>query len=297
MKSFSLDIDLLRTFVAVAETKSFTLAGVRLHKTQSAISVKIKKLEEQIGDRLLERSSPVCPTPLGVRCLGIAQRLICAHEDAFMQLSRDSGTNKVSVGTSETYAASILSPALKAFQSNNPKLEIDIRCGHSWDILDAQSKDNIDLVIATRSPRHVGVTLKRLPLIWVCNADSTAYCDEHLPLALFPERCLYRQAAIEALLRVGRSWSIAYTSSHHDGLIAAITTGNAVTAMIDSAIPAHFRRLDRSTGLPELPMIDVALYKASNISPVAKELGMAIEAHYLGDPSSITRIGKLRHTR
>ena len=296
MKKFYLDIDLLRTFVTVVDAKSFTVAGAQLHKTQSAVSVKIKKLEDHVGQQLLERVSPVRPTAVGANFLNTARRLIEAHEDAFLELTRASKTEKITIGTSETYAASVLSPVLKTFRRDHPSLEIDIRCGHSWDILDAQSAENIDLVVATRSPRHVGVTLKCQKLIWVCGADSMVYREKRLPLAMFPDGCLYRQAAIAALSQVGRLWFIACTSSHYDGLMAAISAGSVLTAMTESAIPTGFKRLDRSHGLPELPSIDVALYKASNISPVAQRLCMAIEAHYLGGHADATSMTALLHS-
>ena len=295
MKKFYLDIDLLQTFVTVVDCNSFTVAGQRLHKTQSAISVKIKKLEHQMGQQLLDRVPPIRPTAAGQKLLPTARRLIEAHEDAFSALSQVSKIQHVTVGTSETYASTVLSPVLKIFRSAYPEIQIDIHCGHSWDILEAQTRNDIDLVVATRSPRHVGVTLKCQQLFWVCSENSKAYLDDCLPLAVFPAGCLYREGAVAALSQAKRSSRIACTSSHHDGLMAAIATGSVLTAIPESAIPAGCKKLDRSHGLPELPTIDVALYKGTNLSPVARRLGMAIEEHYLGayaDFNSMTNMSR-----
>ncbi|MCW5223351.1 LysR family transcriptional regulator [Verminephrobacter aporrectodeae subsp. tuberculatae] len=290
MKSFHFDVDLLRTFVCVADAKSFTIAGERLHRTQSAVSVKIKKLEDQLGHRLLDRTSPVRPTSIGAHFLETARRLIDAHEDAFIELTQACQVERITVGTSETYAVSLLSPVLKNFKKCFPQLEIEIRCGHSWDLLEAQSSERIDLVLATHSPKHSGVTLQRQKLIWVCGPNSIAYQEERLPLAVFPNGCLYRDAAIAALVQMRRPWSIAYTCSHYDGLLAAISTESALTALTESAIPSQFKRLDRSHGLPDLPTMDVALYRAPEISPVARKLGSVIEAYYLGDQSVVNPV-------
>ncbi|MFT4191295.1 MAG: LysR family transcriptional regulator [Comamonas sp.] len=281
VKSY-LDIDLLKAFVAVIEAKSFTVAGQRLHKTQSAISVKLRKLEEQIGHALVHRDPPIRPTALGLTLLSTAHRLIEAHEEALFALAQAAQGQCITVGTSETYAASLLPPVLKAFRGLYPDIQIEISCGHSWDMLEAQTHNGIDLVLATRSPRHGGVTLNRQQLFWVCSADSTAYLEKCLPLAVFPPRCLYRDMALAVLKQTERPARIAYTSSHYDGLMAAIATGDAVTVMPERAIPDGCIKLNRSHGLPALPAIDVALYKGSHLSPMARRLGMAIESHYLG---------------
>lgn len=298
MVKFHLDIELLKAFVAVVDTKSFTIAGQCLHRTQSAISVKIKKLEAQIGHELVHREVPIRPTVIGLTLLTTARRLIELHEEAYFALSRASQAQRITVGTSETYAASMLSPVLKEFRLTYPEIEIDIRCGHSWDILEAQSADSIDLVLATRSPRHTGVTLKRQQLHWVSSADSQAYLQDCLPLAVFPDRCLYRDIAISVLTHASRPSRIACTSSHYDGLMAAVATGGVLTVIPETAIPDWCRTLDTSHGLPELPTIDVALYKADNISPIARRFGMAIESHYLGDYAGLSagkRASEVQH--
>jgi DNA-binding transcriptional LysR family regulator len=277
------DLDLVRAFVAVSETRSFTQAALRLHRTQSAISMKIKRLEEQIGERLFERdTTTVTPTSLGERFVGIARQLIEAHEYAFFALNHSLAAGKLTLATSETYASCLLPPILAEVGKTFPNIEMEIRCGHSWKMLESMEADGTDLVIATKYPaRKDGQALGQERLMWVCRHDSDVYKANPLPLAVFPDGCLYRRAAIAALDAIKRDWRIGYTSLNHEGLLAAVDAGTAVSIMIESAVNARHRVLRPDEGFPELPAAEIELYaRTSNISTVARHVSKTIHRHF-----------------
>jgi DNA-binding transcriptional LysR family regulator len=277
------DLDLVRAFVAVSETRSFTQAAARLHRTQSAISMKIKRLEEQIGERLFERdTTTVTPTSLGERFAGIARELIQAHEYAFFALNQGLAAGKLTLGTSETYASCLLPPILAEIGKTFPNIEMEIRCGHSWKMLESMEADGTDLVIATKYPaRQDGQSLGHQRLMWVCRQDSDVFNAKPLPLAVFPDGCLYRRAAIAALDSVKRDWRIGYTSLNHEGLIAAVDAGTAVSIFIESAVNERHRVLRPDEGFPQLPSAEIELYaRTSNISPVARHVSETIHRHF-----------------
>jgi len=277
------DLDLVRAFLAVSETRSFTQAAVRLHRTQSAVSMKIKRLEEQIGERLFERDTTnVTPTSTGERFAGIARRLVEAHEDAFFALNHTIAAGKLTLATSETYASCLLPPILAEVSKTFPNIEMEIRCGHSWKMLESMDADGIDLVIATRYPgRQDGQPLGQERLMWICKHGSDVYRTNPLPLAVFPDGCLYRRAAIAALDANKRNWRIGYTSLNHEGLLAAVDSGSAVSIFIESAVNDRHHVLGPKEGFPELPAADIELYaRRSDISPVARHISETIRRHF-----------------
>lgn len=285
MKAVDLEIDLIRAFVAVAETRNFTQAAMRLHRSQSATSIRIKKLEEQVGGRLFERNTvSVTLTDLGERLLNVAYRMIEVNEEAFIALNPGITAGKIVLATSETYAACLLPPVLQLICDAFPKVELELRCGHSWQMLNNLDAHNeVDLVIATRCPKRTdGIQLTRERLLWVAGQNSQAHLDTKLPLAMFPKGCIYRQEAITALNNIDKSWRIAYTCLNYEGILAAVTSGCAVSVLIESAVPKHFRVLDEVNGFPALPLIDVVLYRnPSSSETLIKHIDKKIQEYFI----------------
>jgi len=284
MKAVDIEIDLVRAFIAVAETRNFTQAAMRLHRTQSATSIRIKKLEEQVGCKLFNRNTvSVTLTDLGERFLNVAYRLIEVNEEAFITLNPDVAAGKVVLATSETYAACLLPPVLQLISEIFPNVEIELRCGHSWQMLnDLNTCNEVDLVIATKYPRRTdGIQLIRERLLWVAGGASQVHLNTSLPLAMFPNGCIYRQEAIVALNNVNRSWRMAYTCLNYEGVLAAVGSGCAVSVLIESAVPAHFHVLDEVNGFPALAPVDIVLYRNPSSSGIlVKHIGETIRKHF-----------------
>ena len=258
-----LEIDLLRAFVAIADTRNFTLAARRLNRVQSAISMKIKRLEDIVDCRLFERSQrPIALTAEGEILLEHARRILEVNEAALSAINAPPLHSPLRIGTSETYASCLMPQVLSIFSKAHPDIIVDIHCGHGWTLLAQMDAGDFDMVLAARQQgRTDGRLVRRERLLWVSSPGSDVSDADPLPLAVFPQGCFYRACAIQALDARRRGWRIAYTSSSHGGLVAAVLAGRAITVITESALEDGMRVLDDSDGFPALPMVEIVLYE------------------------------------
>ncbi|RDD62179.1 LysR substrate-binding domain-containing protein [Ferruginivarius sediminum] len=276
----NLNIELLRAFVAVAECRHFTLAAERLMRTQSAVSMQVKRLESLVGTRLFERNKRVVRlTADGEAFRRYAQRLLRLNDEALAAFGRPSLQGRVRLGATDTTMC-LLPPILSRFAEAYPLVELEIRCDRSWEALTALEHGELDLALVTQSCGHRGgEVLCREPLVWAAARDSAVDELDPLPLALFGPGCIYRDAALKALTAAGRGWRHAYNSSSRDGLDVAVSAGLAVTATPLSALPSGWRTLGPERGFPPLPEMDVLLYRAADEAsgPVATFVRVIVE--------------------
>ena len=270
--SADLEIDLLRTFVAVAEAKSFTRAADRLHRVQSAVSMQIRRLEKIVGTRLFHRSRrTVGLTPDGSVLLRHARRMLQFNEEALADFGKSAVQGRVRFGMTDT-SMYFLPPVLARFAESHPLVELEFRSDRSWESLAALEAGEIDIALVTQPcGRDGGRVVRKEALVWAAAQGSAADRQDPLPLALFGPGCIYRQAALDALDRLGRSWRHAYNSPSRDGRDSAVMAGLAVTVIPESAMTKDLRALDRRQGFPKLPPIEVLLFLATNepSAPVA----------------------------
>lgn len=257
----NLDLDLLRAFVAVAEARSFTRAAGRLHRVQSAVSMQIKRLEETVGARLFDRGRrSVGLTEAGEQLLGHARRMLALNAEALSELRQPAMVGTVRLGASDV-ASYLLPGVLARFARAYPRLQLEIRCERSWHLLDDLEAGALDLALVTQPcGRDTGQVVRREPLVWAAARGSLAYEKEPLPLAIFAQGCVYREAALAALDAAGRKWRIAYNSTNSAGLRAAVLAGLAVTLAPQSTLDGSLQAL--TAGLPPLPPLDVWLFRA-----------------------------------
>ena len=279
MKS-DLEIDLLRAFVAVAESKSFTRAAGRLNCVQSAVSMQIKRLEEAVGARLFDRARRrVTLTPQGEKLLRYAHQMLQLNAEALSSFGKVSVQGRVRLGVTDTSMV-YLPPVLSRFAQSYPMVELEIRCDRSWQALGALEAGEIDLALVTQPCGRSGGTLvRREPLVWAVALGSAVDRQDPLPLALFGPGCIYREAALAALDESGRGWRHAYNSASRDGLDVAVAAGLAVTVVPKSTLTKDLRILGPVQGFPGLPPIEILLYGVSgqNSAPIAALADATIE--------------------
>lgn len=263
----SLDLDVLRAFVMVAETRSFTRAAERLNRGQSAVSMQMKRLEELTGCRILARTRRrVELTADGAHLLSYARRLLRLNDEALGSLDRGARTGKVRVGVTDT-SMIYVSKILRAFAERCPLVQVEMTCGRSWEALADLDDGKIDLALVTQPCGHEGGRLLwREPLVWVASADAEAEAREPLPLALFAPGCIYREAVLQKLEACGRDYRLVYSSANSLGLSAAVTAGIAVTIMPASAVGPRLRIVGEAAALPDLPQLDLLLYSRESPS-------------------------------
>ena len=267
-----LDPVLLRSFIAVADAGSFTRAAEQLHLTQSAVSAHLRRLEGDIGHRLFERTTrAVSLTPAGRRLSGYARSILALTTDARLSLGTQSTlAGRVRVGASEGMAKGPLVDCLRRFGAVHEGIEIGLRIGLMGDLLDSLDRGELDIVLGSRcGDDRRGDVLWSEPLVWgaAIHFDVPAGI---LPLAVYPDACPYRAAAIEALARVRRNWRIACQSSSGDGLLITVMAGLGVMPMTRSTCQtAGLREVE---GLPSLPDAQFALVGGSSSSAAVTAL-------------------------
>jgi DNA-binding transcriptional LysR family regulator len=252
------DTELLKSFVAVAESGGFTRAATRLNSTQSTVSAQIQRLESDAGHPLFVRSTrAVNLTPAGELLLGYARTILRLNEDAWLHLSGKRRGGRLRVGAGEDLVG-WLPKILRDFSRQYPDVRIEVEIGIGTDLFRMMETRTLDLAIGGVCVDQVGGrTLFKEPLVWAFTSELEV--PEPLPLAFFPEPCPYREAALRALASTQRDWHIACTSSSLAGVRAIALAGIAVTPLPMHAMTPGLRALGPNTGLPTLPKVDFVL--------------------------------------
>lgn len=261
-----LSYDLLRTFIAVAETRNFTRAGELVNRTQSAVSQQIKRLEGELCQELFMRDArSVHLTPYGEAFVPHARRLIRAHEETVAALTTPDVAGVVRLGAPDDYAAFFLPGILERFASVCPLVQVEMRCESSVALLAALDSGDLDLVIRTNiKPSLPSQVIAQEPIVWAASASHCTHEIDPLPLAVFAEGCDYRAWGIQALESIGRPYRIAYTSPSIMGIQAAVSAGLAVSPMGLHSMPPGARILGEDQGFPQLPSATVSLHRRTD---------------------------------
>ncbi|MEK8028823.1 LysR family transcriptional regulator [Pseudaquabacterium rugosum] len=269
-----LDLHLLHTFNTIVECNSLSLAARRLHKTQAAVSIQLKKLEELVGRRLLDRGHQgAALTPDGERLLQYARRLLAVSEEALGLFRSEELGGVVRFGIPDDYASAFLRPVLQRFRERHPAVQLRIRNDISHHLFTALDEGELDLALLTQRNGEAGAELLRgEPLHWVAAPGFTLPGSGPLPLALYPHGCSYRQQMLQALTLAQRDYEIACECTGVTGVNLAVDSGLALTATIECLIDPAWRRLDaQACGLPPLGLVMIELRRARHaVSPAVE---------------------------
>lgn len=270
-----LDLDLLRSFVSVVEAGGFTRAGERVHRTQSTVSQQIKRLEEDLGQILLNRNGKdVTPTDAGERLMSYARRLLSLAEEARDVVGRASPDGAVKLGIPEDFAAYRLAELLAGFSRAHPNLRLDVRADQSLNLKRDLDRGDLDLALLKRGAGE-GNAIATWPeqVSWVTSRSHPVDINSpSLPLIGFPPGCLYRVRAIHALESSGRAWHTSYTSSSLAGIQAAIAAGMGIGILSHMAIQADHRMLTAGEGFAPIERTEMALVAAPDATPATLRL-------------------------
>ncbi|KOF18198.1 LysR family transcriptional regulator [Ensifer adhaerens] len=261
--SVPLDSDLLRTFLAVADAGNLTRAADSIGRTQSAVSMQLKKLEDMLGEALFERHSRgVVPTAQGLRLVDNARRIVALLDDtaASMRLPALDGT--VRIGISEEYINSALPKALGAFAAVHPGVEVTVQQGVSMSNVNALAAGEIDIAVVFEpgGPTRNEVLMVD-PTVWVTSDQHAAHERRPLPIATYTYLAggWCDDLAMKCLRKRGLESRVAYASRTSSGLIAAVVSGLAIAPLSRSAIPAGCRELTEEDGFGVIDFSNVVL--------------------------------------
>jgi DNA-binding transcriptional LysR family regulator len=264
-----LEPELLQTFIAIAETGRFTEAAKRVGRTQSAVSMQIKRLEETVARPLFVREGrTVRLSSDGELLLGHARRVLRAHAEALAAFQPSELAGTVTIGAPDEYAVAFLPTILRSFAETHPQVHVNVVCEPTRSLLPKLDMNEIDFVLFTEGgyldhdDGKSDPILLREPVVWATSEKHCVHQDDPVPLALFHTGCRFRQWAIGALADAGRGYRINYTSVSFAGIETAVRAGLAVAAIPRSNVTPGLRILDERDGFPALPDYALAMRRA-----------------------------------
>lgn len=269
------DFDLLRTFIAVVDNASFTRAAERVGRTQSTVSLQIRKLEQNLGRPVFERDGrEFLLTPDGEILLNYARQLLHLADEARSRILEPDVEGNVRLGTPEDFATVYLPDILARFARTHPRVALEVNCNFSSNLLEGFSKGEYDLVLVKREPQGPagGTSVWRDTLVWVSGPKLVLDAARPIPLVLAPAPDVYRKRALAALQAAKREWRIVYTSPSSEGLQAAVRAGLGVTVLSKDMAPEGLMMLGAEHNLPTMPDTEIALYRAPGTLSRAAQL-------------------------
>ncbi|MDR7224777.1 DNA-binding transcriptional LysR family regulator [Aminobacter aminovorans] len=258
-----LDSDLLRTFLAVAESGNFTRAAEGVGRTQSAISMQIKRLEEVVGEVLFERGARgVTLTERGTELVGNARRIVALLDETASAMRAAPLGGPVRIGIPEEYGQPVLSRALGAFAKRHSQVEVTVRFGYSVTQLAALAAGELDLAVVFEWQFPSGAeVLMNDPTVWVTSIHHNLHLERPLPVAMYTRHGWSREYALRSLEQRGIDYRFAYTSDTTNGLSLAVTAGLALAPMARSNIPLDCRELTEAEGFGPIDTTRVVMHR------------------------------------
>ncbi|WP_459947821.1 LysR family transcriptional regulator [Desulfocastanea catecholica] len=258
-----LQIDWLKCFVAVVDAGSLSGAAPGVHRSQSAVSMQLKKLEDALGCQLLVRGPRQHQlTADGQLLLGYARRLLDLHAETKAAFLGEELTGRIRLGVPDDYAAKYLTPVLKRFAPHHGGVEIELNCEQSTSLIPRIESGDLDLALVSRENSRQGTLLFHEPLVWVGSTQFQVWRRDPLPIAGYEAASLANRSAINSLALQGRRYRVVYNSSSLAGQIAAVESGLAVAVLTQCSVPDHLEILGSNHGLGPLEPMEVAVYRS-----------------------------------
>ena len=259
----NLDLDLARTFVAICESGNFSRAASQVHRSASAVSLQVKKLEEMIGRELFYRETrKVRLTPDGEVLLGYARRLLKLNDEAFSKFLQPQFSGRIRLGAPNDNGIVAMPEILHRFATTHPHVEVDVYLGPTLNLRRRIAQGEIDIAIFSYDPElDTQPPIHAEPLVWLAARNGTAREKRPLPVALAEPGCYWRAMALKALDEAGLNYRIAYTSEFCQAQIAAVRADLAVAPLPISVISPDLVHLGTSHGLPDMGEYRMTLAK------------------------------------
>lgn len=272
-----LDIDMLRCFVEVARTKSFTQAGLNIHLTQSGVSVKIRRLEDRLSTKVFKRSTKsLTLTEDGERLLNYAERILSVHDEALNQFTTTSKIRShLKVGIIEYILPELLPGVLEKLGKQHSDISVEVETGIGLHLLPMFERGELDLLVAGKDKElknGIDSTLFEEKLLWVVSEEGELSFDDVIPLVAFPQQCTFRKHATEHLTRLGLAWEIVFTGTSITSIQAAIKAGMGLSILPEGAVNEGIILAPPDLNLPELPTFPITIFLSDEKKSDAAEI-------------------------
>lgn len=292
----NIDTDILRTFITIYESGSFSHAAERLGRTQSTISQQIKKLEDLLEKTVFLRNNrSVSLTTEGEILLPYARKMISMNDEMLGRIARPNIKGNIRLGAPEAFTANHLTDVILKFSQSHPSVALEVYCDASSNLLEGLSKDAFDIILVKRDTKSkiYGNKVWKEQLVWVGQTKKIYKHEDTVPLILSPSPCAYRQKMIDALDNKNMMWSTTFTSSSMTTRIAAAKAGLGITVIPKELLSCvhGLQSLHEGCGLPPISSIEIDLIqKKEGLSDAASRLADHIILALENNPSLVKSI-------
>jgi DNA-binding transcriptional LysR family regulator len=273
MNRANLDLDTLRTLAAAADLGGYGQAAARLGRTPSAISLQMKRLQEDVGASLFRKEGRgVALTEAGEIVLRYGRRMLAMNDELLDTIRGASLAGHVRLGCSQDFAETVLPDVLSQFTKLYPLVQMEVRIEGNAALVEAVQKNQLDLALAVGQAEHpTAEILGELQLVWIAGQEFTSRLDQPLPLVLLGPQCAFRKEALQRLDHAKLPWRIAAVSPSLAGLWATAIGGLGITARSSLGLPAKLVWDREMFALPMLPTFPVTLHAQPDASSDAVE--------------------------
>lgn len=278
-----LESELLRTFLAVVESGSFSSAASRIFRSQSAVSLQIKQLESILGQTVFRRHARgVMLTPIGEKLCPTAQKVVGLLDEAIGEFRFNPLHGSINIGIPDEYGDSLLPGVIAQFSRDHPRVELAVRCSFSASFPEALARNEIDIAVhAVEFPGKNMQLLRSEKTHWVASKNHLTHRQSPVPVALFDRACWWRDCALETLNRSGMPYQVVFSSESVTGITAAVSAGVAVGLVGESSLRDEFRVLSTKDGFPSMPDSSLVLECREGIDQsVARAMSHAIKTAF-----------------
>ncbi|WP_169542853.1 LysR family transcriptional regulator [Sneathiella aquimaris] len=289
----SLDMEFLKTFIAIAEVGSFSKAAKQVFRTPSAVSMQIKKLEDTLGASLFVRDArSVRLTEDGEMLLGYAKQILALNNEVLARFLEPEMTGTVRLGSPDDYGSRLLPVILRKFACTHPQVTVDVVIDTTERLIERMEEREVDVILLTASPdqpmhKDEIVALEE-PLVWVGLKGGHAHLQDPLPIAMWEAGCVWRALAIRSLQGMNRSYRSAYMTSSTVAQRAAIQSDLAVAVAPRSFIDEPIVRLTETEGFQDLGVYQIRLRARPDLDKVAQ----AVREHVIASFEAF-KVGEL----
>lgn len=304
MNARNLDMDVLRSLVAFDEHGTLSQAAAQVGRTQAALSLQMRRLEQQVGEAVFTRGRRnLVLTEAGEVLVGYARRILALNDEAQQAVRSTLLSGQLRFGASQDFGEAWLPPVLAQFRKAHPSVALEIRVDGGTRLVAAVEKGEIDMALALGlGERPNAICIGHLPLVWVAHRDFTWTRGTPLPLAVFTAPCRFRNKGVAALDAAAIPWTIALTSPGLHGVWAAVNAGLGVTIRTPEGLLPGLEVADRRLRLPDLGTVDVSLYRARGrqsaaAATVAKLLREQLAKRILELEASVSPMAFTRRAR
>jgi DNA-binding transcriptional LysR family regulator len=262
-----LDLDQLQTFITISDTGSFTKAADEVHRTQSAVSMQMRRLEERIGKPLFEKDGRTNRlTEEGEKLLSYARRMMHLNRETLAAFDDRALEGTVRIGIPDDYADRFLPEIMARFARSNPRVELTVICEPTPGLVEHLKRVNLDLSIVTHNDSNAqSEVVRREPLLWVSSANHATHEQEVLPMAFGRPTCIWRRAACDVLDKMERDYRVLFSSFSATVITAAVLSGLAISVLPECALRPGMRVLSEADGFGLLPDCKIGIMRGHSV--------------------------------